>query len=229
MLLGWVDGPVEFNSLHENPTDEELAILDSLTFSLHDAIEIKGDTLASDYEDAKDHKLPDHVIAERRAAVQAFPEEIEQAKAYLRAIEGELNEGEASKLRLDRKLSNEASRYITISSLYRWSRECDEVPELTAGGPQVQPERASQPSSTSDQPWLAIDPRDPEPEQPWYTSARYFARQLVKEDSTLLTKKGALAKKVVQSLTAVGIRKRGGVEELDSGTVRKAFSKVSLG
>lgn len=229
MLLGWVDGPVEFNSLHESPTNEEQEILDSLTFSLQDAIELKGDTLANDYDDAKERKLPDHVIAQRRAAVRKFPDEIELAKTYLRAIEGELNEGDASTLRLDRKLSNEVSRYITLSSLYRWSRECDEVPELAAGGLQVRPERTSQPSTTSEQPWLVIDSRDPAPEQPWYTPARYFARQLVKEDSTLLTKKGALAKKVAESMAAVKTPRRGGVKALDPDTVRKAFSNVSLG
>ena len=111
MLLGWIDGPVEFNSLHENPTDEEQEMLDSLTFSLHDAIEMKGDTLESAYEDAKERNLPDHVVAEKREAVHAFPDEIRLANVYLCAVEDELNKGDASKLRLDRKLSNEVSRY----------------------------------------------------------------------------------------------------------------------
>jgi hypothetical protein len=215
--------------LHENPTDEEQEMLDSLTFSLHDAIEMKGDTLESAYEDAKERNLPDHVVAEKREAVHAFPDEIRLANVYLCAVEDELNKGDASKLRLDRKLSNEVSRYITLSSLYRWSRECDEVPDLAAGGPQVPPERTSQASSTSDQPWLVIDSRDPAPEQPWYTPARYFARQLIKEDPPLLTKRTVLANKVALSLKRAGINKRGGKLPFDSGTVRKAFSNVSLG
>ena len=49
---------------------------------------------------------------------------------------------------------------------------------------------------------FAIPPsyRDPDPDEPWYIPARYFARQLVKEDSTLLNKKDLLAEKVAQSL-----------------------------
>ena len=73
------------------------------------------------------------------------------------------------------------------------------------------------------------DQSDPTPEQDWYTPARYFARQLVKNDSTLLTKKSKLTEKVSQSLAAVKIFKRGGKMPLSAGTVLKALSKVSLG
>ena len=78
-------------------------------------------------------------------------------------------------------------------------------------------------------PWLTIDTRDPVPVQPWYTPARYFARQLVKGDSTLLLKRGLLAEKVSQSLAAVGIYKRGGRKSPNTTTVLKAFSNVTLG
>jgi hypothetical protein len=77
--------------------------------------------------------------------------------------------------------------------------------------------------------WDVYDSRDPIPAQPWYTPARYFARQLVKGDPTLLTKRAKLATKVVQSLSGVGFYKRGGKLPLDSGTVLKAFSNVKLG
>lgn len=77
-------------------------------------------------------------------------------------------------------------------------------------------------------PWLIEDPRDPNPEQPWYIPARYFARELVKCDSTLLAKRDILAKKVVQSLTSVSIKKRGGKKPFNPGTIKKAFSNVSL-
>ena len=78
-------------------------------------------------------------------------------------------------------------------------------------------------------PWEIVDPRDPEPEHTWYTAARYFARQLVKENPTLLNKKDRLAQKVVQSLTGVGIKKRGGKKPFNPGTVKKAFHNVNLG
>lgn len=78
-------------------------------------------------------------------------------------------------------------------------------------------------------PWRIVDPRDPKPEQPWYTPARYFARQLVIDDSSLLTKRNILAKKIGLSLVGAGIYKRGGKKPHDAGTILKALSKVSLG
>lgn len=84
------------------------------------------------------------------------------------------------------------------------------------------------PVMSTKEPWIIKDPKDPEPEHPWYTPARYFARQLVSEDSTLLTKRRILAKKVVHSLTAAGINKRGGKKPFDPGTIMKALSNVFL-
>ena len=62
----------------------------------------------------------------------------------------------------------------------------------------------------SEKPWLVIDPSDPKAIQPWYTPARYFARQLVMKDSTLLQKRSVLADKVSKSLADTGFKKRGG-------------------
>lgn len=90
-------------------------------------------------------------------------------------------------------------------------------------------ETAQQSSGTAAKPWLVKDPNDPEPPQPWYTSARYFARQLVAENPTLLVKRPNLAVKVAQALKNVGILKRGGKRPLGEATVRKAFSNIKLG
>lgn len=81
----------------------------------------------------------------------------------------------------------------------------------------------------SEKPWLVIDPSDPRAIQPWYTPARYFARQLVMEDSTLLQRRRVLAGKVSKSLADTGFKKRGGKLALNSDTVLKAFSNVLLG
>ena len=77
--------------------------------------------------------------------------------------------------------------------------------------------------------WLIHNPDDPKPEQSWYTPARYFARQLVEEDPTLLIKRDVLASKVSSSLKNAGIKKRGGKKPLDPATVKKAFSNVNFG
>jgi hypothetical protein len=99
----------------------------------------------------------------------------------------------------------------------------------TFGIDTVDPEKAEIGKDQKATPWLIPHPDDPKPKQPWYTPARYFARDLVKDDSTLLQKKDLLANKVVKSLSDVGIYKRGGKLPLDPATVLKAFSNVSLG
>lgn len=77
-------------------------------------------------------------------------------------------------------------------------------------------------------PWLIKELKDPNPIQPWYTPARYFARQLVTDDSTLLTKRSLLAEKTAQSLFSAGIYGRIKNKKLDAGTVLKAFIKCKL-
>jgi len=77
-------------------------------------------------------------------------------------------------------------------------------------------------------PWLLADPKDPIPAQYWYTPARYFARQLIKDDTTLLLKRLKLADKVSKSLEKVSIYKRGGVKNFAADTILKAFANVKL-
>jgi hypothetical protein len=85
------------------------------------------------------------------------------------------------------------------------------------------------PDEIKPKPWLLVNPQDPAPAQSWYTPARYFARQLVIADSTLLIKKLVLSDKVSKSLTGAGIFKRGGKKPLLADTVLKAFANVNLG
>lgn len=83
--------------------------------------------------------------------------------------------------------------------------------------------------SGDDKPWLIADSNDPAPDYHWYTPARYFARQLVKDDSTLLVKKEMLADKTATSLAGVGIFKRGKIQnKFSKGTVLKSFVNVAL-
>lgn len=84
-------------------------------------------------------------------------------------------------------------------------------------------------SRHNEKPWLNSNPADPDPAYPWYPAARYFARELIRDDATLLTKRDLLARKVANALQRAGILKRGGKQPLDPATVKKAFIKVVLG
>ena len=84
------------------------------------------------------------------------------------------------------------------------------------------------PVRLTESPWNIEDPKDPTPKQPWYTPARYFARQLVKDDSTLILKREILADKTSQSLAKAGIYKRGGMKPLMPSTILQAFNNIIL-
>jgi hypothetical protein len=76
------------------------------------------------------------------------------------------------------------------------------------------------------EPWRGHREGDPKPKHDWYTPARYFARELVRDDSNLLTKKKYLYQKISDSLADVGIYKRGGKKAFDSQTIRKALANI---
>ena len=85
------------------------------------------------------------------------------------------------------------------------------------------------PPENNTKPWLIIDPNDPPPAQPWYTPARYFARQHVIDDSNLLTNKNKLESKVVLSLNTAGIKTSRKGNFSRNGTIKKAWVNVDLG
>jgi hypothetical protein len=76
--------------------------------------------------------------------------------------------------------------------------------------------------------WKIQNPKDPEPPYSWYISARYFARSLIVDDPSLLTKRGLLALKVAGMMKDVGISKRGGVKQFEPNTIIKAFVNIDF-
>ena len=129
-------------------------------------------------------------------------------------------------------LGDMASRLFSTAEFGAWARSIPDskIPEAFPGqqpgaAGTVGAEKGGQPDA---KPWLEVKDGDPEAKQPWYTPARYFARQLVLKDSTLLTKRLILAGKVSELLRLVDFNKRGGKLALDPATVLKAFSNVTL-
>ena len=225
-LLGAAKGPIEFRCLSEDPSAEEEELLGTLTFDLREHLEGARDSLETDYFNAKNDGLSDALIAERSEALARCEEKIARANTYLCDIKGELAKGEFSALQLDPEFAGLPDRYITLSSLDDWATKKYGISILSPVASSKIESEPQAPQPASEQPWFVVNPADPRAAQPWYTPARYFARQLVADDSTLLTKKTILAEKVVQSLTDVGIYKRGGKDPFDDGTVKKAFVNI---
>jgi len=84
-------------------------------------------------------------------------------------------------------------------------------------------------TNNAPKPWLIHNDQDPEPVYEWYIAARYFARQLVEESPELSTKRNLLAPKIVGKLDSVGIKKRGGKQSFDAGTIKKALNNINFG
>jgi len=239
-------GPIKYLPLNENASDEERDCAETLWFSLPEYLEDQKEQLESDLTEAKIDKRPPDVIQAKREAILKHKKDIDMAKAYLCTINDELNKGATSALRVDLKLTNNLLTYITVASLDEWFinnghpvRVLVPVPTTKRSTAHItgdQQENESDLKGVDEQkplqactgPCWTIDSRDPHREQNWYTPARYFARQLVKENPTLIAKKDLLAKEVVALLTLNRIFKRGGKLPFDPGTVKKAFVNVIL-
>lgn len=123
ILLGWAKGPIEYQVVSEEPSPEELATLDAVTFCLEESLQDELDKLESDLIEAQTDNMPATIITEKKAAIDAYDEVIELAKAYVCAIHDEINKGEHSALHVDTKLSNTAYTYITLGSFDEWAKQ----------------------------------------------------------------------------------------------------------
>ena len=247
ILIGWLRGPFDAEVYIDENTDET----ESSVFDLAETLGDKGEFLESEYAEAHHDESPPEVIAQKLEALKSHRTRCDKAKKYLCDIKDELNKGESSALRIDKECPY-AMRHITLSSLNEWSTTKYSIDVLTPGRlpVSIQEARAKEKEESVTKgvdkestdaevaaskqnapaaptvPWLIADERDPKADQPWYTPARYFARQLVREKPNLLANRYLLAKSVVSSLNGVGIRKRGGKKSFDPGTVKKAFVNV---
>jgi hypothetical protein len=99
----------------------------------------------------------------------------------------------------------------------------------TSSKPQNKSNNISSNITTDDKPWLIANSSDPVAPYTWYIPARYFARELLKTEPTLLEKIDILASRVNTLFKKYGIKKRGGKKDFDDSTIKKAFSNVNFG
>ncbi len=207
-------GPSSSNDL----TVSELADVDTLESALLNIYE----HVEVNYSNAKFENEPDDVIAARLEKLNKAKLLIDNASRYKRDIIDELGKGNNSILKSDPTAnSNLNTVHITITSLNKWA--------LKRYGICLSENSAKlKPLEQSEKPWLIQEPNDPPPLQPWYTAARYFARQLIISDSTLGEKRNLLVIKIAKEFTNVGIFKRGKKKYLSPDTIRKALSSIEL-
>jgi hypothetical protein len=122
ILLGWATGPIQLSHRNPNPTEEEEALLEGLTFSLADEIESLQNNAKRILEEAISDKKSAAVIEKLHTDLQTHIEEARLANTYLCAINDELNKGEQSRLRTDKALTNSAYTYLTLTSLNEWKQ-----------------------------------------------------------------------------------------------------------
>lgn len=181
--------------------------------SLDVILDAEKEGAEADYSNAKAEKLSDESIKAALDYLEKTDQLITKAAQYRRDVIDELAKKESA-------LRRDESNRITINSFNQWAHEKYKLtPE----------NKVASKHPTQDNPWLIVDPRDPSTTSSWYTPARYFAREHVKENAALLHNRDALTERVAKSLGAVGIYKRGGKKQPDSSTVKKALSNVILG
>jgi hypothetical protein len=194
---------------------------ESVNTCLDDILDAEKDQAEADYIEAKAEKLSDELIKAAFNTLEKADRLCTKAQQYRCDIIDELAKQDKSELRIDPYATiNPASPHITLRSLNQWALK---KYKLMA---EIKPLSEHQDQK---KPWLIVDPRDPQTSSAWFTPARYFARQLIKENTNLLHKKEDLTKKIAKSLGDVGIYKRGGKEPPDSSTILKALSNVKLG
>ena len=156
--------------------------------------------------------------------------QLSEARQYHDAIVAECRRGDDSELEFNQEALEVAGELLLPLASVEWWVQKKYSRSLVAPGKAVSMERpVTVAANAPENPWNVRDPNDPNPDQPWYTSARYFARQLVRQDSTLLSKRDILVNKVVDQLKAAGINKRGGKKPFSPGTVKRALVNVRLG
>lgn len=180
--------------------------------------------------DAETDRLETSRLHEIQVRLLRLESQIADARRYHQDIVTECAKGSASELKFDEEVEANAGELLfPLASVEWWVRK-KYSRSLVAPGEVVSLERPVTVASNPDEkPWNVQDPNDPDPQQPWYTPARYFARQLVTNDTALLTKRNILCDKVAASLKGVGINKRGGKLPFSTGTVKKALANVRLG
>lgn len=227
-LLGWMRGTLRRKYVEFTPgwiSEDQLPYLYSLQGTVQEHLQDLRTAEYAAYHQAAIIDMEDDIAEEKRQSVARIDGLILDAARYLREIESELDSGEASVLKIDHDATESSGVIqITLSSLDRWSHKEFEFSIFEPPSrPPVTEIPAEKPKSDRTEPWWTLVEGDPDPKEPWYTPARYFARAHVRDKPSLLANRGLLAKQVVASLTAVRIFKRGGKKAFLDGTIKKAL------
>lgn len=222
-LIGWKNPPLSSaqpSLMEQLRQRKDIAIVQYL----------KAEAVKKAAMDAAEGEAAAKDLAEMEAAVSECERQLDMAATCFRDIRADLAKGDDSVLRRDQKATDwTGEEFLTWASVEWWARKKYPGSFGKGGGLTPHTLMREMPPAKDEKPWLITDPDDPPAEQPWYTAARYFARELVKADTTLLTKRNHLAKRVAASLKAAGINKRGGKLGFAPGTVEKALVKVRFG
>ncbi len=244
-LMYWIEHiSIPFYALPEHPTSEDLDFYND--FSAFTEMRVNEENAEADYLEAKYEKLSPKDIAGKLAEFEECKSMLSKSQIYLCYIIDELAKSGHSALRIVPATSEKPqSLFITSISLMEWAIELQGrqhnksvaeayIPseaknKISSKQVIMQPQEPDNQINTDHKPWLIPDSRDPEAEYKWYIPARFFARELVRENPTLANKRELLATQVANLLKNVGINKRGQKKPFNPNTILKAFSNVSFG
>ena len=226
-LIGLTEGPIQYQCRDGNASTAEMAELDALSYDVNEEIWDDYQYHCAELAEARHDKASAIVISDLSAKVARAEHFIRLANRCRAAIDDELLR-QPSALLVDSRLSTTDTTYITLESLIRWASTNSTISDVCQQLTSVTANQHSKSNIDTSKPWWHACQDDPPAEQPWYTPARYFARQCLAADPTLRQKRERLARKVAEKLAESGINKRGGVKPFESSTILKAFSNVIL-
>ena len=136
-------------------------------------------------------------------------------------LEKELRQAERA------QMAGKVPEHASPLDWYNWAKENNfTIPtqfNAILCSPQIELNVSPQNLDNADKPWLIANSSDPVAAYTWYIPARYFARETLKTEPTLLAKKDILAGRVNTLFKNFGIKKRGGINDFDDSTIKKAF------
>lgn len=177
--------------------------------------------------EAKFHKVSDELIKQKQVEYENAIARKKLAHEYQCAIVEELSSN-MPKLLLDITATTPIP-FITLVSLKRWAKEIyhkDILGDLL----QIELVKQLSPNRTSIieiNDWDKHQEGDPEPEETWFPAARYFAREILKENPNIIFNKTQLSPLVAKRMYENNVRKDNN-QTYEPGTVRKAFRNIKF-
>ena len=130
IMIGWLNGPVEFMSREDNPSEDELLGLEGLIYDLREDLQEALEIMQSASDEEKlDEASPD-VLQQSLDKIEKHKRLMKLADDYFCLVDVELGKNEPA-LSVDASRSNSLVTYVNRSSFTLWAASLKSTSPLT--------------------------------------------------------------------------------------------------